>query len=104
MANSLDPGEVRSGFEMISAVASESGGGRATEFGFIDNALFLARKHASSESADLRSAVVSSLVEIGHIGKSWLEAVLETVDEIAAQPSDNSRQVADEARAGLRGR
>jgi hypothetical protein len=104
LAGSSDPDDIRSGFEMIALIVSESDGGHGIEFGFIDNALFLARKYASSENPGVRRAVVSSIVEIGRVSGSWLEAAAETADEIYAQPSDNARQVAGEARSKLDGR
>jgi hypothetical protein len=103
LANSQDQNDVRSGFEMIALIASKFNGGQITELGFIDNALFLARKHASSENSGVRQAVVSSLVHIGHINKNWLEAALETADEIDSQPSEAAKSVAGEVKALLSG-
>ncbi|MDR1482861.1 MAG: DNA alkylation repair protein [Synergistaceae bacterium] len=90
------------GFNLIASIAyraSETTGGKP---GFFDNALFLARKHASDASQLVRKSISSALAMIGKINRNWHEAAVETAEEIAMQPSAEARWVASQALGELR--
>ncbi|MDR3332286.1 MAG: DNA alkylation repair protein [Synergistaceae bacterium] len=91
-----------SGFSLIAAIALHAPHGRDCQPGFYDNALFLARKRASSKNPHVRRAVSSALAMIGRIDADWNEASVETAGEIAAQPSEKARWVASQALADLK--
>jgi hypothetical protein len=95
LADSPGCGEIEKGLADIAEIVSGSSGS-GIEFGFVDNALFLARKHASSGDAAVRRAVINLLLSVGKMGPSWREAALETADEIRMQPSLYAGSVASE--------
>jgi hypothetical protein len=103
MADSSDARERRDGFSAIADVLRSKNSRGGVDFGFVDNALFLARKHASDEAPEVRAAVSRMLAAVGQLGASWRGAALETIDEIALQPSELPRSVASQAAAELRG-
>ena len=90
------------GFAEIARLAAELPENAPGETGFLDNALFCARKHASDTSEAVRRAVTRALGAIGARNAFWREAALETADEIALQPSDAAKQVAEAARTQTR--
>ncbi|MDR3280379.1 MAG: hypothetical protein LBT23_07690 [Synergistaceae bacterium] len=102
LADSSDKNDIAKGFVEIAAIVSDKGSRHDAEFGFLDNALFLARKHASSKEAAVRNAVSVMLTSVGNMGSSWREAALETADEINMQPSSESQSIAAEVISELR--
>ncbi|MDR1136838.1 MAG: hypothetical protein LBK91_00820 [Synergistaceae bacterium] len=94
-ADSTSPREIAEGFAMITRIVSDKRDARETEFGFLDNALFLARKNASHEDGTVREAVVDMLASVGGMNPSWRAAAMETADEIGLQPSKRARFVAE---------
>ena len=99
MADSPIPGEIAEGFGMMARIVSCGKSSGGIEFGFLDNALFLARKHSSHENTGIREAVAEMLMAIAQLGPRWREAVAETVYEIDMQPSAEARSVASRVRA-----
>lgn len=100
-SNSDSARAVYAGFSLTAALAANLPQGNADELGFFDSFLFLARKHASSEDADIRRVISSALKQLGQRSADWHEAVVETCREIAAQPSENARWTASQALAEL---
>jgi hypothetical protein len=94
-ADSSIPRDIAEGFAMITRIVSDERALFETEFGFLDNALFLARKNASHEDETVRNAVTDMLISIAQTDLSWREAVGETADEISLQPSVKARSVAE---------
>jgi 3-methyladenine DNA glycosylase AlkD len=101
-ANSPDDKESCLGFTLIAALAAKMQDASGEAFGFFDNALFQARKGASRGDMDVRRAITSALGMIGRRGKDWLEAAIETANEIGAQPCEDSRWVASQSLAELK--
>lgn len=99
MADSESPAKIAEGFRMMAGIISGGKNSGGIEFGFLDNALFLARKHSSHRDPEIRNAVAEMLMATARLGPQWREAVAETVDEIAMQPSAEARAVADSVRA-----
>ncbi|MDR2779981.1 MAG: hypothetical protein LBB28_02530 [Synergistaceae bacterium] len=93
-ADSTYPREIAEGFAMISGVVSDERAEGKIEFGFLDNALFLARKNASHEDGAVRNAVIDMLISVGETSPSWRMASVETAEEIGLQPSEKARTVA----------
>ena len=83
---------------MMAGIISGGKNSGGIEFGFLDNALFLARKHSSQSDPEIRNAVAEMLMAIVKLGPQWREAVAETSDEIAMQPSAEARTVASRVR------
>ncbi|MDR3164923.1 MAG: hypothetical protein LBU13_05045 [Synergistaceae bacterium] len=98
-ADSAVPSEITEGLRMMACIASGDRNSGGIEFGFLDNALFLARKHASHGNPEVRAATAEMLAAIARLGPRWREAVAETVDEIDMQPSAEARSVASRVRA-----
>ncbi|MDR1132543.1 MAG: hypothetical protein LBL05_00180 [Synergistaceae bacterium] len=98
MADSVVPSEIAEGFGMMTGIISGAKNSEDIEFGFLDNALFLARKHSSHKAPEIRNAAAEMLAAIARLGPRWREAAAETIDEIAMQPSENARSVASRAR------
>jgi hypothetical protein len=94
-ADSASPGEMAEGFAMISGIVSDKRAADETEFGFLDNALFLARKNASHEDVAVRNSVIGMLISVGGMSPSWRAAVVETAEEILLQPSEKARSAAE---------
>jgi 3-methyladenine DNA glycosylase AlkD len=90
------------GFNLIASIACRASEMTDSEPGFFDNALFLARKHASDASSLVRKSVSSALAMIGKVNRNWHEAAVETAEEIAMQPSAEARWVASQALGELR--
>jgi 3-methyladenine DNA glycosylase AlkD len=90
------------GFNLMASIACHASEITEREPGFFDNALFLARKHASDVRSSVMRSVSSALAMIGRIDKSWHEAAIETAEEIAMQPSASARWVASQALGELR--
>lgn len=84
------------GFEEAARLAAFLPEDSPHTFGFLDHALFCARKHASGKLR-VRRALVFMLAAIAEREAPWRDAVLEAVSEIAAQPADDSRETAGEA-------
>ncbi|MDR1515275.1 MAG: DNA alkylation repair protein [Synergistaceae bacterium] len=101
-ANSPDDKISCLGFTLIAALAAKMPGGEGENFGFFDNALFQARKGASRDDLDVRRAITSALSMIGRRSRDWLDAAIETADEIGAQPCEASRWVASQSLAELK--
>ncbi|MDR1580503.1 MAG: hypothetical protein LBS35_09115 [Synergistaceae bacterium] len=97
-ADSAIPAEIAEGFGMMTEIISGGKKSGGIEFGFLDNALFLARKHSSQRDPGIRNAVAEMLMAIAKLGPQWREAVSETIDEIAMQPSAEARSVASRVR------
>ncbi|MDR1965297.1 MAG: hypothetical protein LBQ36_01185 [Synergistaceae bacterium] len=102
MADSSDEKESAAGFSMISEILATCPR-RDMEFGFFDNALFLARKHASSGAPEVRDAVAGMLAAMGRVVPELREAVEEAIDEIKMQRSAESHSVAAKALESLGG-
>jgi hypothetical protein len=98
MADSETLSEIAEGFRMMAGIISGGKKSGGIEFGFLDNALFLARKHSSQKDPEIRNAVTETLIATARLGPQWREAVAETVEEIAMQPSAEARSVASSAR------
>ena len=98
-ADSEAPAEIAEGFRMMTGIISDGKNSGGIEFGFLDNALFLARKHSSHGNLKVRDAVAEMLAATAQLGPQWREAVAETIDEIAMQPSAEARSVASHVRA-----
>jgi hypothetical protein len=98
-ANSAAPAEIAEGFRMMAGIISGGKNSGGIEFGFLDNALFLARKHASHENPGIRNAVAEMLAATARLGPQWKEAVAETIEEIDMQPSAEARSVVSRVRA-----
>jgi hypothetical protein len=94
-ADSTSPSEITEGFAMISGIVSDKRAADETDFGFLDNALFLARKNASHEDGAVRDAVTGMLISVGSMSRSWRIAAEETAEEIGLQPSQKARTVAE---------
>jgi 3-methyladenine DNA glycosylase AlkD len=90
------------GFNLMASIACHASEMTKREPGFFDNALFLARKHASDARPSVRRSVSSALAMIGRIDRGWHEAAIETAEEIAMQPSASARWVASQALGELR--
>ncbi|MDR1020777.1 MAG: hypothetical protein LBL73_08465, partial [Synergistaceae bacterium] len=101
-ANSSDDKESCLGFTLIAALADKMPDEAGEFFGFFDNALFQARKGASRSDTNVRGAITSALGMIGRRGGDWLDAAIETADEIGAQPCEAARQVASQSLAELK--
>jgi 3-methyladenine DNA glycosylase AlkD len=89
------------GFSLVAALAANMPKGSNSELGFLDSALFYARKHASSDNMNIRRAVTSSMSMIGRRSREWHEAAVETADEIGAQPSEAARWVSSQSLGDL---
>jgi hypothetical protein len=98
-ADSRAPAEIAEGFRMMTGIISAGKNSSGIEFGFLDNALFLARKHSSQADPGIRGAVAEMLIAIAKLGPPWREAVSETAEEIAMQPSADARSVASRVSA-----
>ena len=96
LANSESAADIAAGLEMMSEIFEDAATARAAGFGFLDNSLFIARKHASHPDAPVRGGVTRMLLAVGGMSVSGREAADETADEIAMQPSDEARAVASE--------
>ncbi|GHV56954.1 hypothetical protein FACS1894216_21240 [Synergistales bacterium] len=96
-ANSDDRVMTCSGFSLISAIVRNMPEDSPDETGLCDYSLFLLRKRASEDSGDIMKAVASCLVSIGRRSSAWLEAAIETAEEISAQPSPNAKWVASQS-------
>ena len=97
LADSADAAKIAAGLAMISEIFEDALNAQKTgaaEFGFLDNALFIARKHASHPDPSVREGVTRVLLAIGGMSVSGREAADETADEIAMQPSDEARAAA----------
>jgi len=94
LANSEEAAEIAAGLGMISSIFEDAGEARSAEFGFLDNSLFIARKHASHCDPSVREGVTRLLLAVGRMSASGREAANETADEIAMQPSEEARAVA----------
>ena len=101
-ADSPDDNESCLGFTLIAALAAKMPDGADDAFGFFDYALFQARKGASRSDLNVRRAITYALGTIGLRWKDWLDAAIETADEIGAQPCEASRWVASQSLAGLK--
>jgi 3-methyladenine DNA glycosylase AlkD len=101
-ANSTDDKISCLGFTLIAALAVKLPKGRDAYFGFFDNALFQARKGASRDDMDVRRAITSALSMIGRRSEDWLDAAIETAEEIGSQPCEASRWVASQSLAELK--
>jgi hypothetical protein len=97
-ADSETPAEIAEGFRMMTGIVSGGKSSGGVEFGFLDNALFLARKHSSHGNSKIRDAVAEMLIAIAQLGPQWREAAAETIDEIDMQPSAEARSVASRVR------
>ena len=93
-ANAEGASEIATGLAMISDIFEDATEARSAEFGFLDNSLFLARKHASHLDPSVREGVTRLLLAVGKMSASGREAANETADEIAMQPSVEARSVA----------
>jgi hypothetical protein len=93
-ADSASPCEIAEGFAMIAGIVSDKRAAGEIEFGFLDNALFLARKNASHEDRTIRDAVADMLISVGEMSPSWKTASEETAEEIGLQPSEKAQTVA----------
>jgi hypothetical protein len=96
LANSEEADGIATGLGMISAIFEDAQEARSTEFGFLDNSLFIARKHASHPDPSVRDGVTRLLLAVGRMSASGREAANETADEIAMQPSVEARAVASQ--------
>ena len=94
LANAEKAAEIAAGLGMISEIFEDAGEARSAEFGFLDNSLFIARKHASHSDPSVRDGVTRLLLAVGRMNASGREAANETADEIALQPSGEARAVA----------
>jgi hypothetical protein len=101
LVDSLCENDIIRGFDMISDIVSEPGAAQRIEFGFLDNSLFSARKHASDDKPAIRDSVAGMLIGVGQMDGSWREAAIETADEINLQPSETAHSVAAKVYAGL---
>jgi 3-methyladenine DNA glycosylase AlkD len=90
------------GFTLIAAIVANMPKGDGDGFGFLDSALFYARKAASNENKDVRRAVTSTLGTIGKRSRQWHAAAIETAEEIGAQPNEASRWVASQSLGDLK--
>jgi hypothetical protein len=95
LAGSAQSGDITRGLAMMTDIFSDRRAARDAEFGFVDNALFLARKLAAHADASVREEVVKMLSSVGRASPQWSEAAAETAGEIALQPSDAAREVAE---------
>jgi hypothetical protein len=98
-ADSDVPAEIAEGFRMMTGIISDRKNPQGIEFGFLDNALFMARKHSSHADPEIRNAVAEMLIATARLGPQWREAASETVEEIAMQPSAEARSVASRVSA-----
>ena len=103
LANAEEADSILTGLGMISSIFEETGKAGLAEFGFLDNSLFIARKHASHPDASVREGVVRLLLAVGRMNASGREAANETADEIAMQPSAEARSVASKFFAEIGG-
>lgn len=93
-ANEAAAADARAGFRLAASLAENLPEDAPDELGFFDHFLFLARKAATHEDAEVRSAVSSALAALARRSPDWREAVAETCEEIAGQPSAAARQLA----------
>jgi hypothetical protein len=93
LADSSAPDEIAEGFAMMADIFSSHSDVGASNFGFLDNALFLARKRASHENPNVREAVLKMLLSAAGTG-AGKSAAAETAEEIALQPSEYTRMLA----------
>ena len=93
-ANAEEVADIAAGLGMISAIFEDAGEARSAEFGFLDNSLFIARKHASHPDSSVREGVTRLLLAVGRMSASGREAANETADEIAMQPSAEAQAAA----------
>jgi len=94
LANAEEAAEIAAGLGMISSIFEDEKEARSAEFGFMDNSLFIARKHASRSDPSVREGVTRLLLAVGKMSASGREAANEAADEIAMQPSKDARAVA----------
>ena len=103
LANAEEAAQIVTGLGMISEIFEDAGSARAVEFGFLDNSLFIARKHASHSNPSVREGVARLLLAVGGMSTSGREAANETAEEIAMQPSAEARAVASRFLAEIGG-
>ena len=94
LADAENAVDIAAGLGMISAIFEDAKKARLAEFGFLDNSLFIARKHASHPDVSVRDGVVRLLLAVGKMNASGREAANETAEEIAMQPSAEARSAA----------
>ena len=94
LANAEETDDIVTGLGMISAAFEDSKKASFAEFGFLDNSLFIARKHASHPDPSVREGVVRLLIAVGGMNASGRETANETAEEIAMQPSAEAQAVA----------
>jgi len=103
LADAEEAADITTGLGMISAVFEDEREARSAGFGFLDNSLFIARKHASHLDPSVRDGVARLLIAVGRMSASGREAACETADEIAMQPSAEARGVASKFFAEIGG-
>jgi hypothetical protein len=94
LAESKDPGEAARGLAAMADAFVDGRATRAAGFGFLDNALFVARKQATHDDRSVRDAVARLLAAVAGTGADGEAAALETAGEIDLQPSGAARSVA----------
>lgn len=94
LADAEKAASIVTGLDMISSILEKAGKAGPAEFGFLDNSLLIARKHASHPDPSVREGVARMLLAVGRMNASGREAANETADEIAMQPSAEARAAA----------
>jgi len=102
LADSPAPEDITKGFAMMTRIFSDRKAVREADFGFLDNALFLARKCASHEDKNVRDAVAKMLISVGRMSSQGKSAARETAEEIELQPSEAAKSVASSFYAEMR--
>ena len=92
------------GFRLIRSLAENLPEDAPGELGFFDHFLFLARKSATHRDPDVRQALSAALATLARRSPDWREAVVETCEEIAGQPSDIAVQLASQTLNDLKER
>ena len=103
-ANAPSARQAHAGFRLVASLAENLPEDTPGELGFFDHFLFLARKAATHEDPDVRRAVSSALAALASRSPNWREAVVETCEEIADQPSSVAEQLASQVLNDLKER
>lgn len=90
------------GLLLYSEIALHLPAGDENELGIMDRALFTARKYSAIDDGQTIHAIAEMIKNIAQRSDEWREAAMETIDEIAMQPSDAAHRVAEVAARSIK--